>query len=181
MSNQHSLSRRSLLAGAATAAAGAGLAAAGSAAAAAGKNERPQPKWKTLGEYASDHLPRFASMPWTAPIYDGREVTADPMVYCMATGPGLDGNGQHAEGGCGCLTEQGTVYDMSQAECRRVASSGTPYNPYRRNDDRRSSQPATPGAPSQRGQGGGSVINGAQMTSYGDIGAAPPQKIYGSM
>ncbi|WJI17472.1 zonular occludens toxin domain-containing protein [Pseudoxanthomonas winnipegensis] len=153
----------------------------GSAAEVASKNERPQPKWKSLSEYAADHLPRFASMPWTAPVYDSREVTADPMVYCMATGAGLDANGRHTEPGCGCRTEQGTVYEMTEPECRRVANNGMPYNPYRRTDDRRSGESVTSNPTPRQGQGSGSVVKGAQMASYGDIGVAPPQKTYSSM
>lgn len=43
-------------------------------------------RWETETAYAKDHLPRFASMPWTAPIYDSRSPTADPQLICMSGG-----------------------------------------------------------------------------------------------
>jgi zona occludens toxin (predicted ATPase) len=85
----------------------------------------------TAAEYAKRHLPRFASMPWTAPVYDDRPITAEPELYCAVSRAGLDGQGVHSPGRCRCYTEQGTRYDIAEGECRRVAERGTPYNPYR--------------------------------------------------
>lgn len=89
------------------------------------------PVYESPGDYAQAHLARFPSMPWTAPVYDHRPVTADPLVVCASTMPGTLANGEHAEGSCSCLTEQGTPYELSEPECRRVARFGPPYNPYR--------------------------------------------------
>lgn len=89
---------------------------------------------KSLGtpyEYAKSHLPRFGTMPWTAPAYDDRAITADPQLYCMSSLPGVDAQGEHRDLSCTCFTEQGTPYDLTQAECRTVARRGAPYNPYR--------------------------------------------------
>ncbi len=87
--------------------------------------------YATVAEYATAHNPRIGTMPWTAPIYDQRAVTADPQLYCIASGEGLDGNGRHTEATCTCLTEQGTRYELSQPECRTLARNGPAYNPYR--------------------------------------------------
>lgn len=87
--------------------------------------------YETTAQYATAHNPRIGTMPWTAPIYDQRAVTADPQLYCIASGEGLDGNGQHTEATCTCLTEQGTRYELSQPECRTLARNGPAYNPYR--------------------------------------------------
>lgn len=89
----------------------------------------------TPAEYAALHLPRFATMPHTAPIFDGREPVTDPLLLCMAGERGVDANGQVKEPTCTCLTEQGTRYTLSDVECRTVARWGQPYNPYRRHSE----------------------------------------------
>lgn len=88
-------------------------------------------RWETETAYAKDHLPRFASMPWTAPIYDSRSPTADPQLICMSGGEGLDAQGRYKGMSCTCYTEQGTLYDIPDGECRRIARRGPVYNPYR--------------------------------------------------
>ena len=95
----------------------------------------------TPTEYAELHLPRFATMPWTAQLFDERPAVSDPQLYCMASGAGLNGSGEWTEGGCHCVTEQGTRYDLGEGECRRVARLGTPYNPYRERRDNRNDAP----------------------------------------
>ncbi len=85
----------------------------------------------TPADYAKAHLPRFASMPWTAPVYDGRQPVSQPELFCMSAKSGIDANGKETEGGCVCLTEQSTRYDISSGECRRLAFSGGIYNPYK--------------------------------------------------
>ncbi|RRN55360.1 hypothetical protein EIM48_11470 [Pseudoxanthomonas sp. SGNA-20] len=101
------------------------------------------PKWETLTDYARDHLPRFGTMPWTAPVFDQRSITADPQLYCMSSLAGEVADGQEREPSCTCLTEQGTRYELSQPECRTVARHGMPYNPYRRSDEQRVERPAS--------------------------------------
>lgn len=96
------------------------------------------PKFKDATDYARKHLPRFGSMPWTAEVFDQRDVTADPAVICMSSMGGADAQGEHKDPSCTCLTEQGTLYDLSQPECRTIARRGPVYNPYKeRRDDRR--------------------------------------------
>lgn len=87
--------------------------------------------YATPAEYAKAHLPRISTMPWTAPVFDQRAVTADPQLYCISSMEGLDGNGVRAEASCTCLTEQGTRYELSQPECRTLARNGSVYNPYK--------------------------------------------------
>lgn len=89
------------------------------------------PRYASATDYATAHLPRFASMPWTMPIYDERSAVADPQLYCMSSRGGIDADGRHKEPSCTCLTEQGTRYQLSQPECRTIARYGMPYNPYR--------------------------------------------------
>lgn len=86
---------------------------------------------ETPTDYAKAHLPRFPTMPWKAPVFDQRATTADPQLYCMSSQAGSDGQGQHTEGSCTCVTEQGTSYDISQPECRTTARYGGVYNPYK--------------------------------------------------
>lgn len=100
-----------------------------------GAPQKSEPRWQSASEYAKDHLPRIATMPWTAPVFDERPAISDPLLVCMSSGPGLDGLGNRSEGSCTCVTEQGTAYDISQPECRTLARHGPVYNPYRQRSD----------------------------------------------
>lgn len=144
-----------------------------------GSNDADQRKWETPTDYAIDHLPRFGTMPWTAPIYDTRAVTVDPQLYCMSTSGGLDALGDYREPSCSCITEQGTKYDLGPAECRTVASSGMPYNPYRSQHQVAQQAPQQPsgtvhvqtsaGVRAYTATGSGAPY-GAMHTGYGDLG-----------
>jgi hypothetical protein len=89
-------------------------------------------KWATTEEYIAAHIPRVAAMPWSAPAYDDASVTAQPQLYCMAAGEGMDGQGQSRGSSCACVTEQGTPYRILLEQCLTIARHGPPYNPYRR-------------------------------------------------
>ncbi|NBI36905.1 hypothetical protein FUT69_06920, partial [Xylella taiwanensis] len=123
------------------------------------------PRWPTVTAYAKDHLPRFASMPWTAPIYDHRSPTVDPQLICMSGGAGLDAQGVYKGSSCTCYTEQGTVYDISQLECRTIARRGPVYNPYRERVQEHSAM--------QQGQVSSSLVQGstAKQVSVSAAGA----------
>lgn len=130
----------------------------------------------TAAEYAKRHLPRFATMPWTAPVYDDRAVTAEPGLFCIVSKAGIDGQGNHSEGRCQCYTEQATPYDLSDGECRRVARRGAPYNPYKRRMPEGAGQgPASAAGASMAstaGAGGAALVGaGSTRTPYG----APPR------
>ncbi|WP_126970332.1 zonular occludens toxin domain-containing protein [Xanthomonas sp. BRIP62411] len=87
--------------------------------------------YETPTDYAKAHVARFATMPWTAPIYDGGSPAGQPQLYCMSSLAGTDAHGNHRDASCSCMTEQGTKYEISQPECRTVARNSTPYNPYK--------------------------------------------------
>lgn len=142
--------------------------------------QKQEIKWKDASEYSRDHLPRFGSMPWTAPVYDQRSVTADPQVFCMSSLPGEDAQGQQQGLSCTCYTEQATLYDLDEASCRLLARRGARHNPYR----------AQSSAAGQGGQvsafmgnvedvavpGGGSVISGKleHVGETSNVVKAPP-------
>ena len=121
------------------------------------------PKFKDATDYARQHLPRFATMPWTAPVFDDRGITSDPQLVCMSTMPGLNAQGEHTEASCSCLTEQGTRYEISQPECRTLARFGPVYNPYKERREERQFQPQPQGLQQQAPVAGlnGSVVRRA--------------------
>lgn len=108
--------------------------------ASSGPPGREGPRWPTATAYAKEHLPRFPTMPWTAPIFDERQATSDPQLICMSSLAGADSHGELKEASCTCLTEQGTAYDISQPECRTIARKGPVYNPYRERTDQQPQQ-----------------------------------------
>lgn len=138
-----------------------------------------EPRWETAAEYARDHLPRFATMPWTSPVFDQRGTVTDPQLYCMASGPGLNGSGDWTDGGCHCTTEQGTRYDIGEGECRRVARVGTPYNPY----TQRSQQPHAAPAPQPWpvDYGGPARRSGEVLGSVGTVGRPMVDESFGQL
>jgi zona occludens toxin len=72
-----------------------------------------------ISDYAKWSRPRVAGIPWTAPMFDGLKVTAQPRMFCIAVD----------DGRCSCLTEQGTKLVVAASVCRAVASAGV-YNPF---------------------------------------------------
>lgn len=158
-----------------------GIAVAGSGNGAAATVPRPanskakEPVYANAADYAVAHLPRFPTMPWTAPVFDHRQITADPELLCMSVGAGLDADGNLQEESCRCVTEQNTAYSISQGECMRIARDGPIYNPYKK--------PATsPRGPSDRVPAtakdgiddapvrlAAATLQAPQIASYGDI------------
>lgn len=128
------------------------------------------PKYETPGDYAEAHLARFATMPWTAPVYDQRPLTADPLIVCASAAPGQLANGEHHDGGCSCLTEQGTAYEISEPECRRVARFGPPYNPYRSANNAAAAAPPAYAPPPSIDRPATTRIAGSQVHGYGELG-----------
>lgn len=88
-------------------------------------------------EYLAASVPRRPDAPWSAPLYDGRQVVAEPRAFCMASEAGLDGGGLEVAASCSCTTEQGTEYVLADKLCRMLAARGEPYNPYRKPEERR--------------------------------------------
>lgn len=97
-----------------------------------GQGSRPQ--FRTIEDYAQWHVPRIASMPWSAPWHDQSQPVAQPDIYCVQT-----------EVKCQCYTEQITRLSVPLLECIQVAKFGV-YNPYRRPQERRE-QPQRQGTP----------------------------------
>ncbi len=127
------------------------------------------PKYASAADYARAHLPRISTMPWTAEVFDQRPTTSDPQLFCIASGEGLDGNGQHAEATCTCLTEQGTRYDLSQPECRTLARNGPVYNPYKNQQVAPVQQAAAEEATQQPLLSGGGVVIGRADRAMGSF------------
>lgn len=75
-------------------------------------------------------IPRVYGEPWTAPAYDGIRVVRNmpKVVACLAT-----------EERCACYTEQRTIIEMTDSQCRERLSGGGVYDPY-------TEQPSTGGA-----------------------------------
>lgn len=87
--------------------------------------------------YVERLQPRVDEMPWSAPVFDKREATADPQLYCMVSAPGDGGDGTYRENSqCRCVTEQGTVYMLEMQRCLYIARWGGSYNPFRERRER---------------------------------------------
>jgi zona occludens toxin len=87
--------------------------------------------YTTAAEYVEAFTPRIASMPWTAPAYDGALPVAKPVAVCMSSKAGLDGNGEFKPASCSCITEQGTRYLMPEQQCKTQVAMGGIYNPFK--------------------------------------------------
>jgi len=98
--------------------ASAGVAAVGEA---PGGSSRARPKHLTVEDYVAMQMPRIAAQPWSAPIFDDREPSSEPELYCIASETLK----------CICHTEQGTRYQLEARECLRIVHGGGTYNPFR--------------------------------------------------
>lgn len=129
-----------------------------------------KPKYASPADYAKAHLPRIGMMPWTAPVYDDRSITADPIIVCASSLPGPGADGEWLEATCTCFTEQGTLYDLSQPECRTIARRGPVYNPYkeRSNGVEGHAPPAMATAPPVAAPAV-VALDGPQAENYGQI------------
>lgn len=143
-------------------------------------SERREPKYKSAADYAQQHLPRIGMMPWTAPVYDDRGITADPQLICMSSPGGPDAQGEYKEPSCTCLTEQGTAYDLSQPECRTLARRGPVYNPYKERS-REGHQPAQLQQAQQQAtqQRGPASVVGYQQGARADVFPRNPAQTIG--
>lgn len=72
-------------------------------------------------DYVARLIPRVAGQPWTAPVFDGLEVQAEPEIYCVDIDDGAE---------CRCYTEQITRLLVPRSRCRAIAHAGV-YNPFR--------------------------------------------------
>lgn len=128
-------------------------------------------------QYIAQSRPRHPSMPWSAAIFDDRKPAAQPEVYCMSSGAGLNADGQHKPASVSCLTEQGTRVYISRPLAVRMARVGGVYNPYRQ-----ASQPQPSQQPQQFGQPIPALPQPLTSASSDSAAASPDaQAAYGSM
>lgn len=86
----------------------------------------------TPEEYVASFVPRVASQPWSAPVYDGKLSVSNepPRLFCMLAGPGpVEGDDYRENSSCTCLTEQGTRYWLDLQTCATIARHGQ-YEPF---------------------------------------------------
>lgn len=77
-----------------------------------------------LGAYLQQFEPLAPHLPWSAPVYQGREIVARPDILCIASG-------YEGDEDCHCYTEQVTPMTRVPLEiCMTIARHGV-YNPYR--------------------------------------------------
>jgi len=125
----------------------------------------------TPAQYVESLLPRVPGQPWTAPIYDSLTVGSEPpRLFCMASGAGLDGQGERQPASCSCITEQGTRYVMATEDCRRVAREGQ-YEPFRKQAERSDGMQIA--GPSNDAQGLRVSPETVSQVNGGVIGPAP--------
>lgn len=134
--------------------------------------------------------PRIPGQPWTAPAYDNLNVPSQaPRLFCAMSGEGQDESGEYRDASCSCLTEQGTRYAMERNRCEMIVKNGQ-YEPFRDEvlGDRARLDDATQlrQLAEERERGGtgfgvsaamaetGAVIEGEQISSYGDIKVGTP-------
>jgi hypothetical protein len=105
-------------------------------------------KHMTVAEYVNAQIPRIANQPWSAPIFDGQQVKAEPDLLCIE----YESRREPGTMLCTCYTEQITPYKIgSLAECRTYARHGV-YNPRRPPfEDRQRDERALAGAGSSDG------------------------------
>jgi len=138
----------------------------------AGQGSEAKPRFRDKTDYTQQHLPRFVTMPWTAPVFDERQVTADPRLFCMSSNPGPDASGEHQDHTCTCITEQGSYYELEIHACRHVARRGEPYNPYRQQQEhQQASMQPEQGQPQARVMPG--VAIGRSKRSMGTFPESP--------
>lgn len=123
-----------------------------------------------VADYIAAHQPRVPALPWSAPIYDGRNAVAEPRVFCMDAGDGYTAQGEHASRELRCVTEQGSRHAMPEWQAERLAREGEPYNPYKapRQDMAIVGEPVEQGAAMQASRGVG-IGEKAQIPRYGQF------------
>jgi zona occludens toxin len=123
--------------------------------------------------------PRVETAPWSAPLFDNRQASAEPRLFCMSSEAGTGANGEWRPASVSCVTEQGTPYVLGDNAARMIARNGEPYNPFRRP----TREPAARRQGEKRTEAGvgaahgdaltGSVMSAPQIGAYGDLGITP--------
>lgn len=135
---------------------------------------KPKGQPLTTEQYLAQFAPRVSTMPMSAPAYDEREIVAEPRMFCVVSGPGLDAQQQYIAGRCRCVTEQNTPWALDEVICRKVVALGGMYDPYKaveKSTDR-----------VERMQGPAPVAPVVAPSDPVGIGVADPSKVaYGGM
>lgn len=77
---------------------------------------------KTPEEWIIEQTPRFADIPWSAPMYDELTVAKDyPRPQCIFN---------HSTAECSCYTQQATRLVISYDNCRTIVNEGY-WDPYK--------------------------------------------------
>lgn len=121
-------------------------------------------------EYFANVRARDPLLPWSAPIYDSRQAVAEPRLFCVIGGAGVDANGEYRERGYTCLTEQGTRVVLTDERAALIARHGEPYNPFRAPQAHQAPFTSSGPAPVGSGAGQGPV---ARPAASGAVGSAP--------
>lgn len=147
-------------------------------AAAGSASAQPPPPGERRGtpltpeEYIAKMAPRIPTAPWSAELFDGRKAQADPRLFCMESGAGVDALGEHQPPSVTCITEQGTPYALDEKAARMLARRGEVYNPFRpASKDRQTGAAARPqgGGPAPTANASpGVVIEGGQVNGVDD-------------
>ncbi len=145
-----------------------------------GGDPRKRKRPLSLREYVAQLRPRVGAAPWSAPIFDDRQVVAEPEVYCVSSGAGLDAQGSYRPASHTCLTEQGTAYELDAKTARSLARTGNMYNPFKQPPQPQPPMPP-PGAgwnpagmPAPAGAPDAAQSRAAiQVASYGGFDAGP--------
>jgi zona occludens toxin len=115
--------------------------------------------------------PRVPTLPWSAPVFDERDVQSEPRLFCMSSEAGYDASGKWQPASESCITEQGTPYELEANAARMLAERGEPYNPYKRPPEEQPMQPTTAGVGAAHGDAlNGTVMTAPQIGAYGDLG-----------
>ncbi len=75
-------------------------------------------------DYMALRVPRVDGIPSSAPLFDGREVTSYPLLFCMS-------EGRDGRDACTCITEQNTTVEVDGLACRYIARWGGQYDAYK--------------------------------------------------
>lgn len=89
------------------------------------KSARDSDSEMTAEQWTRAHEPVIAGIPWSAPVFQGAQVTTSPDLLCVSS---QEPDGSHQS--CRCYTEQATPQAMPTALCLTYARHGV-YNPYR--------------------------------------------------
>lgn len=131
----------------------------------------------SVHEYDQQHRPRHAAQPWSAPVFDERKAVSKPEVYCITSGAGIDAQGERRAPSHTCLTEQGTVVEMTAQAAADLVKRGGIYNPYReppqqdrgqQRDEGAGRSPALTGRTAPASPSGASAAFGS-VAGYGGI------------